>query len=88
VAAARGVPAPDGVSRSGLRQAGSIGFAVTRAGDIVGDHSVLFAGAGERLELTHRAQSRATFAQGALDAARWIAGKPAGVYSLRDLLPA
>lgn len=88
VAAARGVPAPDAGSRSGLRQAGSIGFAVTRAGDIVGDHTVLFAGAGERLELTHRAQSRATFAQGALDAARWIAGKPAGVYSLGDLLPA
>lgn len=88
VAAARGQPAPDGGSRSGLRQAGSIGFAVTRAGDIVGDHTVLFAGAGERLELTHRAQSRATFAQGALDAARWIVGKPAGVYSLADLLPA
>ena len=87
VSGARGVPAPTAEeARSGLRRPGSIGFAVQRGGDIVGEHSVLFAGAGERLELTHRAQSRATFAHGALRAACWIAGKPAGSYSLADTL--
>ena len=72
--------------RSGLREPGSIGFSVVRAGDIVGEHTVLFAGAGERLELSHKAQSRATFALGALRAACWIAGKPAGSYTLADTL--
>jgi 4-hydroxy-tetrahydrodipicolinate reductase len=72
--------------RSGLREPGSIGFSVVRAGDIVGEHTVLFAGAGERLELSHRAQSRATFAHGALRAACWIVGKPAGSYTLADTL--
>ena len=86
VAEGRGVAAPDGRARSGQREPGSIGFASVRAGDIVGEHTVLFAGAGERLELTHRAQSRLTFAHGALGAARWIAGKPAGAYSLADTL--
>ena len=87
VSGIRGVPAPTAEeARSGLRRPGSIGFAVQRGGDIVGEHSVLFAGAGERLELTHRAQSRATFAHGALRAARWIAGRPAGSYSLADTL--
>ena len=57
-----------------------------RAGDIVGDHEVIFAGLGERLELTHRAASRETFAQGALQAARWVVGKPAGLYSMEDVL--
>lgn len=88
VAEGRGVAAPDGRPRSGGREPGSIGFASLRAGDIVGEHTVLFAGAGERLELTHRAQSRLTFAHGALGAARWIAGKPAGNYSLADILGA
>jgi 4-hydroxy-tetrahydrodipicolinate reductase len=74
------------VSRQGPRQPGSIGFSVVRAGDIVGEHTVLFAGAGERLELSHRAQSRATFALGALSAARWIAGQKPGLYSLADTL--
>lgn len=84
---ARGSAAPvPGTDRRGLREPGSIGFSVVRAGDIVGEHTVLFAGAGERLELSHRAQSRATFAHGALRAARWIAGKPAGSYSLADTL--
>jgi 4-hydroxy-tetrahydrodipicolinate reductase len=73
-------------SRQGPRQPGSIGFSVVRAGDIVGEHTVLFAGAGERLELSHRAQSRATFAQGALSAVRWIAGQKPGLYSLADTL--
>jgi len=84
---ARGVPVPDKTTdRSGVRRPGSIGYSVLRAGDIVGEHTVLFAGAGERLELTHRAQSRRSFAHGALTAARWIAGRPAGVYVLSDTL--
>lgn len=57
-----------------------------RAGDIVGDHEVIFAGHGERLELTHRASSRETFARGALQAALWVVGKPAGLYSMEDVL--
>lgn len=57
-----------------------------RAGDIVGEHTVLFAGSGERLELTHRAASRETFAVGALRAARWVVGQPAGLYSMEDVL--
>jgi 4-hydroxy-tetrahydrodipicolinate reductase len=57
-----------------------------RAGDVVGDHTVIFASAGERLELTHKASSRETFAVGALRAARWISGKPAGLYSMEDVL--
>jgi 4-hydroxy-tetrahydrodipicolinate reductase len=57
-----------------------------RAGDIVGDHMVIFAGPGERLELTHRAASRETFAAGALRAARWVVDKPAGLYSMENVL--
>jgi 4-hydroxy-tetrahydrodipicolinate reductase len=64
----------------------SIGFAVTRAGDIVGEHSVMFAGEGERIELAHRATDRAIFARGALEAALWLARQPAGSYSLADVL--
>ncbi|MFH1678365.1 MAG: 4-hydroxy-tetrahydrodipicolinate reductase [Candidatus Omnitrophota bacterium] len=57
-----------------------------RLGDIVGDHSVIFCGNSERIEITHRAHSRDLFALGALKAAKWIAGKPAGLYSMRDVL--
>ena len=57
-----------------------------RAGDIVGDHEVIFAGRGERLELTHRASSRETFARGALRAAHWVIGEPDGLYSMEDVL--
>ena len=57
-----------------------------RAGDIVGDHMVIFAGPGERLELIHRATSRETFAAGALRAARWIIDQPAGLYSMENVL--
>ena len=64
----------------------SIGFAVVRAGDIVGEHTVNFASAGERLELTHRATDRLVFALGALRAGEWLVGKPAGLYSMSDLL--
>jgi 4-hydroxy-tetrahydrodipicolinate reductase len=68
------------------RHAGAIGFASIRAGAIVGDHTVLLAGTEEQLELTHRATDRALFARGALRAAGWLAGKPAGLYSLREVL--
>ena len=57
-----------------------------RAGDIVGDHTVIFAGPGERLELTHRASSRETFAVGALRAARWALAQPPGLYDMEDVL--
>jgi len=64
----------------------SIGFAIVRAGDIVGEHTVIFASAGERLELTHRATDRLVFARGALRAAEWLIGRPAGLYSMSDVL--
>lgn len=73
-------------ARSGPRRAGSIGFAVLRGGDIAGEHTVLFAGPGERLELTHRAHDRMTFAYGALRAAAWLRGRPAAAYSMADVL--
>jgi len=71
---------------AGERQPSTIGFATVRGGDIVGDHTALFAGTGERLEITHRASSRATFAVGALRAARFIADKPSGLFDMRDVL--
>jgi len=70
----------------GERADTEIGVHAVRGGDVVGDHTVIFAGTGERLELTHRATSRQTFAHGALLAARWIIGKPAGLYSMQDVL--
>ena len=63
-----------------------IGFSTVRAGDIVGDHTVIFAGLGERVEITHKASSRMTFAIGAVRAANWIADKDPGLYSMRDVL--
>jgi 4-hydroxy-tetrahydrodipicolinate reductase len=71
---------------TGERKPETIGFATVRGGDIVGDHTVLFAGIGERVELTHKAGSRATFAQGALRAAKWLQGKGPGLYDMRDVL--
>lgn len=68
------------------RQGSEIGFAVVRAGDIVGEHSVLFAGMGESLTLSHRATDRAIFARGALQAAAWLAAQPPGRYFMRDLV--
>jgi 4-hydroxy-tetrahydrodipicolinate reductase len=70
----------------GERPAKEIGVHSIRGGDVVGDHTVTFAGAGERLELSHKAASRETFALGALRAARWIVGKPPGLYSMEDVL--
>lgn len=71
---------------TGERDSRSIGFATVRGGDIVGDHTLLFAGIGERVELTHKASSRATFAQGALRAAKWLQGRTPGLYDMRDVL--
>jgi 4-hydroxy-tetrahydrodipicolinate reductase len=68
------------------RPAGAIGFVSVRGGAIVGDHTVLLAGKEELLELTHRATDRALFARGALRAAGWLVGKPAGLHTLRDVL--
>jgi 4-hydroxy-tetrahydrodipicolinate reductase len=76
--------ARDGIT--GPRPEGGIGFAVLRGGDVVGDHTVLFAGAGERLELTHRATDRRIYARGALRSARWAVGKPPGLYGMADVL--
>lgn len=69
-----------------VRTPGSIGFASLRGGDVAGDHTVIFAGDGERLELTFRTSSRRIFANGALRAAAWLAKQPAGLYSIDDLL--
>jgi 4-hydroxy-tetrahydrodipicolinate reductase len=71
---------------TGPRPANSIGFATLRGGDVIGDHSVLFAGAGERIEITHRSTSRQSYALGALRAARFLAGRSAGLYSMQDVL--
>jgi 4-hydroxy-tetrahydrodipicolinate reductase len=68
------------------RAAGDIGFAVLRAGDIVGEHTVIFAIAGERIEITHRATDRVTFAHGALRAAEWLARRPPGLYAMDEVL--
>jgi 4-hydroxy-tetrahydrodipicolinate reductase len=70
----------------GERKKGEIGMQVIRAGDIVGDHTVLFGGMGERIEITHRAQSRDTFARGALRAAQWVVKQPPGLYDMQDVL--
>ncbi len=71
---------------TGERDQQTIGFATVRGGDVVGDHTVLFAELGERIELTHKASSRMTFAKGALRAAKWLKDKPAGLYSMFDVL--
>lgn len=71
---------------TGARTATEIGLHSLRGGDVVGDHTVVFATNGERVELTHKASSRDTFAVGALRAAQWIAGKPAGLYDMQDVL--
>ena len=71
---------------TGERKGGSIGFSVARGGDVVGDHTVYFAGTGERIEVTHRSSSRATYAQGAMRAAKFAAGRGPGLYSMNDVL--
>jgi len=71
---------------TGARQAGTIGFATLRGGSVVGDHSVILAGTGERVTLSHVAEDRAIFARGAVKAALWARDKKAGLYSMRDVL--
>lgn len=71
---------------TGERDSKTIGFETIRAGDIVGEHTVMFAGLGERIEITHKASSRMTFAKGAVRAAAWLADKPAGFYDMADVL--
>ena len=78
------VYAREGVT--GERKAGTIGFATIRGGDIVGDHTVLFAGTGERIEISHKSSSRATYAQGSLRAARFLAGRASGLFDMSDVL--
>ena len=72
--------------RTGARDRKTIGFETIRGGDIVGDHTVLFAGDGERIEITHKASDRSTFAAGALRAAAWLAGQGPGLYDMQDVL--
>jgi len=71
---------------TGARNPQSIGFATVRAGDIIGDHTVLYAGNGERLEITHKATDRMTFARGAVRAAHWLSSQPAGLYDMTHVL--
>jgi 4-hydroxy-tetrahydrodipicolinate reductase len=87
----RGVELEDVADRgrygiTGARKPGHIGFAALRGGTVAGEHQVILAGENERIELGHRAESRAVFARGALDAAIWLAGKPAGRYTMADVL--
>jgi len=91
VARARGVSLDEvaTMNRAGQnapRTPGSIGFSSLRAGDIVGEHTVTFAAAGERIEITHRATDRIPFARGALRAAEWLVGRPAGLYGMQNVL--
>ncbi len=72
--------------QTGQRKRKTIGFETIRAGDIVGEHTVMFAGLGERVEITHKASSRLTFAEGALRAARWIVDKRHGLFDMQDVL--
>ncbi|MDB5889909.1 MAG: dihydrodipicolinate reductase [Polaromonas sp.] len=78
------VYAREGVT--GERDPSSIGFATVRGGDVVGDHTVMFLGTGERIEITHRSSSRATYAQGSLRAARFLAGHDSGLFDMFDVL--
>lgn len=91
VAKGRGVDLKDAanMSRAGVnlkRQKGEIGFCALRGGDVIGDHTVIFASEGERVELTHKASNRDIFAKGAIRAAIWGSGQKAGFYTMRDVL--
>jgi 4-hydroxy-tetrahydrodipicolinate reductase len=71
---------------TGERKPGSIGFATIRGGDIVGDHTVLFAGEGERIEISHKSSSRQSYAQGSIRAARFLENKKSGLFDMQDVL--
>jgi len=73
-------------SQTGERNPNSIGFSSVRAGDIIGDHTVLFAADGERVEITHKASSRVSFARGAIRAAKWLTDRQAGMFDMQDVL--
>jgi 4-hydroxy-tetrahydrodipicolinate reductase len=93
VAQARGVSLKEVATLSreghtGARQTGRIGFAAVRGGDIVGDHTVMFCGDGERIEISHKSSSRVHYAQGALAAARFVAGRAPGLYRMADVVAA
>ncbi|PZO31984.1 MAG: 4-hydroxy-tetrahydrodipicolinate reductase, partial [Betaproteobacteria bacterium] len=79
-----GVFAREGIT--GERKAGTIGFSTIRGGDIVGDHTVLFAGIGERIEITHKSSSRMTYAQGSIRAAQFLIGHEKGLFDMQDVL--
>jgi 4-hydroxy-tetrahydrodipicolinate reductase len=90
-AAARGTSLQaDGVlsrqGQTGVRKRGTIGFAALRGGDVIGDHTVIFAGPGERIEISHKSSTRGNYAKGAVKAAQWLAGKPPGLYDMQDVL--
>jgi len=90
-AAARGVSFEESASRgrdgiTGPRPSGAIGFAALRGGDNIGEHHVIFAAAGEQLELTHRATNRGIYSKGAVRAALWLVGKPPGLYGMKEVL--
>ena len=72
--------------RIGERRKDEIGIQTIRGGDIVGEHTLIFCGIGERVEFTHRALSRDNFARGAIRALKWVVGKPPGIYTMRDVL--
>ena len=72
--------------QTGARERDTIGFATVRGGDVVGDHTVSFFAEGERVEITHKASSRMSFARGAVRAAKWLADQGAGRYDMRDVL--
>ena len=72
--------------QTGARERETIGFATVRAGDIVGDHTVTFAAEGERVEITHKASSRMSFARGAVRAAKWLAARERGMFDMQDVL--
>jgi 4-hydroxy-tetrahydrodipicolinate reductase len=82
--------ADDGVftrhGHTGERKSGSIGFATLRGGDVIGDHTVMFLGTGERIEISHRSSSRANYVAGSLRAARFLAGRAPGLYGMDDVL--
>jgi 4-hydroxy-tetrahydrodipicolinate reductase len=87
----RGVPLAEALRHgregiTGERTRGEIGIHAIRGGDVVGDHTVIFAANGERVELAHKASSRETFAHGALRAAAWVVGRPPGIYDMQDVL--
>lgn len=77
---------PARFGQTGPRIPGSIGMSVFRGGDVIGDHTVTFAGAGERIEFTHKASDRALFARGAVRAALWLKDRPPGLYAMKDML--